>query len=74
MMITKYKNGHALHVAYHGTKLLCNLGNVTHPQLLVGLKCESQTENNGRTRSRNMFPASQHYRGLKGRAGAPGWD
>jgi hypothetical protein len=45
-----------------------------HPQLLAGLKCESQTKNNGRIRSRSTFPGSQHYRGVKGRAGAPGGD
>jgi hypothetical protein len=47
---------------------------VTHPQLLGGLKCESQTENNGTTRSRGTLPSSQHYRGVEGCAGAPGWD
>jgi hypothetical protein len=45
---------------------------MTHPQFLEGLKCESQTENNGRTRSRGMLPCSQHYRGVEGRAGALG--
>jgi hypothetical protein len=47
---------------------------VMHPQFLAGLKCESQTENNGRTRSRNMFLGSQHYKGVEGCAGVPGWD
>jgi hypothetical protein len=47
---------------------------MTHSQLLEGLKCESQTENNGRTRNRGTLPSSQHYRGVEGRAGAPGWD
>ncbi len=53
---------------------------MTHPQLLAGLKCESQTENNGRTRSRSAFLGSQHYRGVEsqhyrgveGRVRAPG--
>jgi hypothetical protein len=45
-----------------------------HSQLLEGFKCESQTENNGRIRSRGTFPNSQHYRGVEGHAGAPGWD
>jgi hypothetical protein len=47
---------------------------MTHPQLLAGFKCESQIENNGRTRSRNMFLSSQHYRGVEGCVGAPGWN
>ncbi len=47
---------------------------VTHPQFLTGLKCESQTENSGRTRSRSTFPGSQHYRGVEGRAGVPEGD
>ncbi len=49
-------------------------GHMTHPQLLMGFKCESQTENNGRTRSQSTFPSLQHYRRVEGRAGAPGWD
>jgi hypothetical protein len=47
---------------------------LTHSQLLEGFKCESQTENIGRTRSRGMLPSSQHYRGVEGRVGTPGWD
>jgi hypothetical protein len=47
---------------------------VTHPQLLTRLKCESQIENNERTRSHSAFPGSQHYRGVEGRAGALGGD
>ncbi len=47
---------------------------LTHPQLLAGLKCESQTENSERTRSWSTFPSSQHYRGVEGCAGAPGGD
>jgi hypothetical protein len=47
---------------------------VTHPQSLAGLKCESQTKNSGRIRSRSKFPGSQHYRGVEGRAGAPRGD
>jgi hypothetical protein len=47
---------------------------MTHPQLLEGLKSESQTENNIKVRSRGTLPGSQHYRGVEGRAGASGWD
>jgi len=42
--------------------------------VLEGLKCESQTENNGRARSRGTFPGSQHFGQVEGCAGAPGWD
>jgi hypothetical protein len=45
-----------------------------HSQLLEGLKCESQTENNESTRSRGTLPGSQHYRRVEGCVGAPGWD
>jgi hypothetical protein len=45
---------------------------MTHSQLLEGLKCESQTENSGRTRSRGTFPNSQHW--VEGHARVPGWD
>jgi len=45
-----------------------------HSQLLEGFKCESQTENNGRVRSQGTLLGSQHFRGVKGHAGAPGWD
>jgi len=47
---------------------------MTHSQLLEGFKCESQTENNERVRSRGMLHGSQHFGGVKGHAGAPGWD
>jgi len=43
-------------------------------QLLEGFKYESQTENIGRIRSQGMFLGSQHFEGVEGRAGAPGWD
>jgi hypothetical protein len=47
---------------------------MTHSQLLEGLKCESQTENNGRVRSWGTLSGSQHYTRVEGRVGAPGWD
>jgi hypothetical protein len=47
---------------------------MTHSQLLEGLKCEPQTKNNERTRSRGTLLGSQHYKRVKGRAGALGWD
>ncbi len=47
---------------------------VTHSQLLEGLKYESQTENNRRVRSGGTLLGSQHFEGVKGHAGAPGWD
>ncbi len=47
---------------------------VTRSQLLEGLKCESQIENNGRVRSRGMLPGLQHFGGVEGRARALGWD
>jgi hypothetical protein len=43
-------------------------------QLLEGFKCESQIKNNGRTRNRGTLPGSQHFEGVEGRVGAPGWD
>jgi hypothetical protein len=46
---------------------------MTHSKLLEGLKCESQTENNRRVRSRGTLPGSQHFGGVEGRAGAPEW-
>jgi len=49
-------------------------GRMTHSQLLEGLKCESQIENNRRIRSRGMFFGSQHFGGVEGRVGAPRWD
>jgi hypothetical protein len=44
---------------------------VTHPQLLEGLKEESQVEDNGKKRvgARSL---TRNTRGVEGRAGAPG--
>jgi len=42
-----------------------------HSQLLEGFRCESQTKNNGRIRSRGTLPSSQHFGGVEGCAGAP---
>jgi hypothetical protein len=53
---------------------LHNFVQVTHSQLLEGLKCESQTDNNEKVRSRGMFPSSQHFGGVEGRARTLGWD
>ncbi len=39
---------------------------LTCSQLLERLKCESQTENSGRARSRGMLLGSQYYRGVEG--------
>jgi hypothetical protein len=39
---------------------------MTCSQLFEGPKCESQTENSGKTRSRGMLPGSQHFRGVEG--------
>jgi hypothetical protein len=39
---------------------------VMYSQLLEGLKCESQIENNGRARTWGTLPGSQHYRGIRG--------
>jgi hypothetical protein len=50
------------------------LHKLTHSQLLEGLKCESQIENSGRVRNWGTFPSSQHFGGVEGCAGAPGWD
>jgi hypothetical protein len=47
---------------------------VTRSQFLEGLKCESQTKDNGKARSWSTLPSSQHFRGVEGCAGAPGWD
>ncbi len=47
---------------------------IMHSQLLEGLKCESQTKNNERVKSRGTLPGSQHFGRVKGRARAPGWD
>ncbi len=35
---------------------------MTHSQLLEGLKCESQTKNNGRAKSQGTFLDLQHYK------------
>jgi hypothetical protein len=43
-----------------------------HSRLLEGLKCESQTDNNERIKSRGTLLGSQHYRRVEGRAKAPG--
>jgi len=47
---------------------------MTRSQLLEGLKCESQTENNGRTKTQGMLPNSQHFGRVEGRARALRWD
>ncbi len=47
---------------------------LTHSQFLEGFKCESQTKNNERVRSRGTFHGSQHFGGVKGCARALGWD
>jgi len=44
---------------------------VTHSQLLEGLKCESQTENNRKARSRGTFLGLQHFGRVEGRVRAP---
>jgi len=44
-----------------------------HSELLAGLKCESQTENIERVRSRGMFLGSQHFGRVEGHARALGW-
>jgi hypothetical protein len=36
-----------------------------HSQLLEGFKCESQTENSGKAKSRGKLPGSQHFRGVE---------
>jgi len=43
-------------------------------QLLKGLKCESQAENNERARSQGTLPGSQHFGGVEGRVRVPRWD
>jgi hypothetical protein len=74
---TKNK-GTKSHLTMHFRRGLLNyylkLCLMTHPQLLEGLKCESQIENNERARSQGTLPSSQHYRGVEGHAEAPGWD
>ncbi len=47
---------------------------LTHSQLLERLKCEPQTENNRRVRSRSALPGSQHFGGVEGHVGALKWD
>jgi hypothetical protein len=47
---------------------------LTHSQLLEGLKCESQIENNRTARSRGMLSGSQHYKGVEERDGTLEWD
>jgi hypothetical protein len=47
---------------------------MTRSQLLDGLKCESQTKNSERVRSRGTLLNSQHFKGVEGGAGAPGWN
>jgi hypothetical protein len=57
--LLKISKGYRLNDLISIRNNLTNHGDdVTHPQLLVGLKCESQTENNERTRSRSAFPGS----------------
>jgi hypothetical protein len=45
-----------------------------HSQLLEGLKCESQTKDNGRIKRQGTLLSSQHYRRVEGCVGASGWD
>jgi len=47
---------------------------MTHSQFLEGFKCGSQIENNGRARSWGTLLGSEHFGGVEGRAGTPGWD
>jgi hypothetical protein len=46
--------------------------NLTRSQLVEGPKYESQTENNGKARSRGTLFGSPHLKGVEGRAGALG--
>ncbi len=39
---------------------------MTRSQLLEGPKCESQTKNNGKAKSRGTLIGSQHFRGQRG--------
>jgi hypothetical protein len=48
------------------------LSHLMRSQLLEGLKCESQTENNERVKSWGTLPGSQHFRKVEGRAGVLG--
>jgi hypothetical protein len=45
-----------------------------HSQLLEGLKCESQIENNERIKNRGTLPDLQHFGGVEGCARARRWD
>ncbi len=47
---------------------------MTRSQLFKRFKCESQTKNNGRVRSRGMLPGLQHFGRVEGCVGALGWD
>jgi len=47
---------------------------MTRSQLLKGFKCESQIENNERTRSRGTLPGSQHFGRVHGHAKGLRWD
>ncbi len=51
---------------------MCDL--VTRSQLLEGPKCESQTKNNVKAKSRGTLPGSQHQKGVEGRVRASRWD
>ncbi len=61
---------------FQSTSMWSKVGreSLTHSQLLEGLKCESQTKNNGRIESWSTLLGSQHFGGVEGRVGAPGWD
>jgi hypothetical protein len=50
------------------------IGFLMRPQLLEGLKFESQTENNEKGGNWGTLPSSQHYRGVERRARTPRWD
>jgi hypothetical protein len=45
---------------------------MTHPQLLEGLKEESQIEDNGKRKGVGARSLTRSTRGVEGRAGAPG--
>jgi hypothetical protein len=45
---------------------------VTHPQLLEGLKEESQVEDNGKREGVGARSLTRSTKGVEGRAGAPG--
>jgi hypothetical protein len=44
---------------------------MTHPQLLEGLKEESQVEDNGKKKGVGARSLTRNIRGVEGRAGAP---